>query len=171
MLVRITKQEARKLFAQGKAIYLCPCKMRPEGPFSVATLVNSGKDWLERADRMMGSDIERKESIRWDLAWDLMYKNWEYYNANNECGRYAHYYIDRYTTDVGYTIDPDGSGVWIHIDGKKNTYWYPRSRVMHHQQQEKEKTSWICPGNVKPSAWHAMMCAIYDNMMELGLID
>ncbi len=95
MFIRITKAEARKLFAQGdKVIYLCPCKMRPGFPFNMALGV-TGKEYLENAERNKeGSDLW-KGTLE-ETAWDLMYNNWYFYNClDNETGYYAHYYVER----------------------------------------------------------------------------
>lgn len=69
---RITKQEAQKRFAASLPIYLNPCKLAPNGPWSMACLV-------------FGKDYE---------SWDQMYNNWAFYNATYETGYYAHYYVE-----------------------------------------------------------------------------
>jgi len=93
MFKRITKQAARKLFNQGnKIIYLCPCKMYPSNPFNVACGI-SGKDYLEQANFYKQNPTLWKDSLE-KTAWDIMYFNWAFYNANYETGYYAHYYIE-----------------------------------------------------------------------------
>jgi hypothetical protein len=88
---RITIHEARKRFATGQAIYVCPCKLNPDGPFSPACLVY-GLEYLERAERyqehstMWAGSLER-------TGWRLMMDNWRYYNANFEAGYYPHFYV------------------------------------------------------------------------------
>lgn len=89
---RITKRQARKRFAAGEVIILCPNKMRPEGPFSMASIILP-KEWLEAAERYDGHPTLWKGTVP-KTAWDMMYKQWAYYNANNECGYYPHYYED-----------------------------------------------------------------------------
>jgi hypothetical protein len=106
---QITKREARKRFYTGtQPIYLCPCNMSPSSPWGVACLI-FGKEYLERA-----KEYVPKPEGHWDsktctqvlapspvwsgnvekTAWDLMYNNWAFYNANDkETGYYAHYYI------------------------------------------------------------------------------
>lgn len=92
---RISKAEARKLFNQGNhPIFLCPCKFRPEGPFSMAAMV-AGREYLEKA---RGYEKHYKDSPVWAgtveaTAWGLMYNNWKHYNASYETGYYAHYYV------------------------------------------------------------------------------
>lgn len=87
MLQRISKRQAKKLFADGHScIVVCPCKMRPEGPFSPACTI-SGKEYLGYA---AGSDY----SYNLESAWKLMYNNWAFYNTSWETGYYAHYYVE-----------------------------------------------------------------------------
>ena len=74
---RITIREAKQRFYNGQPIYLCPCKMRPGGPWNMAALVV----WSE-ADR---------NSL---MAWPRMLANWKFYNASYETGYYPHYYVE-----------------------------------------------------------------------------
>lgn len=93
MFTRITKAQARKLFAKGdKIIYLCPCKMLPDTPFNMAAGV-SGKEWLEKAAGYRTHPDLWKGTVE-ATAWDLMYNSWSFYNASHECGGYAHYYVE-----------------------------------------------------------------------------
>lgn len=89
---RISKAAARKLFNEGKGVYLCPHKMRPDTPFSEAILVFS-KEWLDRAE------MYRDNPKLWcgtleKTAWNLMYNNWSFYNSSYETGYYAAYYVE-----------------------------------------------------------------------------
>lgn len=71
MFRRITKQEARRAYSIGLPVVLCPCKMRPGFPFAAhSTIYRDGRDF------------------------DTRYNEWAYYNASNETGRYAHYYVE-----------------------------------------------------------------------------
>jgi len=97
--IRITKWEARRLFAKGnETIFLCPCKMHPGFPFNMALMV-SGKEWLEKAQwykpRDDGTTSDLWKGTIEKTAWDLLYNNWNYYNTSYETGYYAHYYIQR----------------------------------------------------------------------------
>jgi hypothetical protein len=96
MKVRISKQKARKLFAEGdKPIYLCPVKMHPAGPFSPACLI-FGEEYLQKAAWYKDSSDLWKGTLE-KTAWDLMYNNFAYYNLSScthEVGRYAAYYVD-----------------------------------------------------------------------------
>lgn len=92
MLKRITKREAFRLFVARKPFLMCPCKMRPEGPFSMAWTCHSG-EYLERAE------MYREHATLWKgdearTAWALAYNNWAFYNATYETGYYAHYYVE-----------------------------------------------------------------------------
>lgn len=90
-LRRITQRQAKKLFADGEMIVLCPCKCHPYPPFSMGVQINS-KEYLERAEDYRGNGKLWKGDIE-STAWSLMYNNWRYYNASYETGYYAHYYI------------------------------------------------------------------------------
>ena len=93
---RITKQAAYKLFAAGKPIILCPCKMRPVSYWYVAPTMEP-YHWLENAEYYNpetsygGANAVWKGSLE-KTAWDLAYNAWANYNTNNEMGYYAHYY-------------------------------------------------------------------------------
>lgn len=101
---RITKAAARKLFAAGETVYLCPCKFYPGGMWSVECPVTMTSDLIEDAKRFEDHYNRRHESAYsaqyadlWKgsiaaTAWDLMYNNWRYYNTSYEQGYYAHYY-------------------------------------------------------------------------------
>ena len=94
MFIRITKAQARKLFAEGdKVVYLCPCKMRPGFPFNMALGV-SGTEYLEQAEGYKKNPDLWKGTVE-ETAWCLMFNNWNFYNASHECGYYPHYYIER----------------------------------------------------------------------------
>lgn len=82
---RITKREAQKRFAANQLVLVCPRKMRPDGPFSMASIVFGG-EYRERALRLYNNADPK-------FAWDLMYNNWKHYNASHETGYYAHYYV------------------------------------------------------------------------------
>lgn len=96
MLKRITKREARKLFAGGTSIIiLCPHKMIPNGPFSMGCRI-SGKEYLDKAEEYRS----RPDLLMWkgnllDTAWDLMYNNWSFYNSSYETGYYPAYYVEK----------------------------------------------------------------------------
>lgn len=91
MFKRITKREAKALFAKGEVVYFCPCKFAPDGPWSMACGCHP-TEWLEQAKTYEGHPILWKGTVE-ATAWDLAYNNWAYYNATNETGLYAHYYL------------------------------------------------------------------------------
>jgi len=107
MFKRITKKHAKKLFSEGKPIYLCPSKMNPNAYlFSPACLVFFTDDLKQSALRYKSYAEDTSDSYYpkqyahlWlgsieETAWDLMYNNWSYYNTSYETGYYAHYYIE-----------------------------------------------------------------------------
>jgi hypothetical protein len=89
---KITKAAAKKRFAANQPVYLCPCKMRPGGPFNSACLI-FGKEYLEQAEGYRNNDILWKGNLE-ATAWNLMYNNWAFYNTSYETGYYAAYYIE-----------------------------------------------------------------------------
>lgn len=68
MYVKITKPTARRLYNEGSKILLTPCHLRPI-PCGVYVSNASGRDF------------------------DKLINEFEYYNCNNETGRYAAYYV------------------------------------------------------------------------------
>lgn len=106
MFKRITKRQAKQLFADGKLIYLCPAKLRPGFPFNNACPVTMTDDLKHSAlryrDYAINQDIDnysKQYAHLWkgdivSTAWDLMYNNWSYYNTSYETGYYAHYYVE-----------------------------------------------------------------------------
>jgi len=89
--LKITKQQARKRFAHGDLIHLCPCKMAPGGVLSLTCLIES-QDYLEKAKTYRSHPDLWKGTVE-ETAWSLMYNIWEYHNASWETGYYPHYYI------------------------------------------------------------------------------
>jgi len=96
-LKRISIHQAKKLFADGTSIIIvCPCKMVPDGPWSLGCRI-SGKEYLEDAERYSPDNGRMSDLWKGSLvetAWKLMYNNWAFYNATYETGYYAHYYIE-----------------------------------------------------------------------------
>ena len=69
-MIRVTKPIARRLFRQGKVIYLVPCKCRPE-------------DWKPVCIN--------QES---DEMFDRLVREFTWSNCNADVGYYPHYYIE-----------------------------------------------------------------------------
>ena len=69
---RINKRVARKLFNEGKTLWITACNMRPE----CGLLMNAGTYENELAD------------------FDTFVNSFTYYNCNNETGRYPAFYIE-----------------------------------------------------------------------------
>lgn len=70
---KINKQKARRLYGEGKTIFLLPCKVRFDNLWIVPFPINK-KD---------GSWFDRRVDY------------YEYYNCCNELGYYAAYYIEK----------------------------------------------------------------------------
>jgi hypothetical protein len=89
-LRRITKREAKRLFAEDRIIILCPCKFRPDGPFSLGCPI-APPYWLDRAAWLAKDDPRPLV----EKAWDMMYRHWEWANSlSHETGYYAHFYVE-----------------------------------------------------------------------------
>lgn len=69
---RINKRVARKLFNEGKTLWITACNMRPE----CGLLMNAGTYENELSD------------------FDTFVNSFTYYNCNNETGRYPAFYIE-----------------------------------------------------------------------------
>ena len=75
-LTRVTKKEARKLFKQGKLVWVCAHKVRPGAP-----------DYFEvRISRNFGR-IDEGE-------FDRQVDEYERYNCNSETGNFAAFYVN-----------------------------------------------------------------------------
>jgi len=83
MFKRISKRQAKKMFEENKSFSLCPCKMNPSYPFSMACKINP-TDWKEHCENIGVTD-----------PFESMYSNWAYYNTSWETRYYAHYYIEK----------------------------------------------------------------------------
>lgn len=94
MYKRITIHVAKRLFAAGHAIYLCPCNLSPDGPWSCAALIYS-KEYNIKAEMYKDNPKMWKGTVD-KTAWSLMYSNWEWSNSLcAETGYYAHYYVQK----------------------------------------------------------------------------
>lgn len=69
---RINKRVARKLFNEGKMVWITACNMRPEQ----GLLMNAGTYENELSN------------------FDTFVNSFTYYNCNNETGRYPAFYIE-----------------------------------------------------------------------------
>ena len=72
---RITKTTAKKLFNAGKTIALLPCKANPLSIWFSFYPLNK-------------NSVEHYT----DKSFDLFVNNFEYYNCNNQTGRYTAFY-------------------------------------------------------------------------------
>ena len=72
--LKIQKQTAMRYFNLGLPITICPCKLDPISRWGVATTIDKHK-----------GDFDR------------LITNFEYYNCNNETGKYTAYYVQNIT--------------------------------------------------------------------------
>lgn len=86
---RISKNEAKNLWIQGKEIGLLSCNLMP-GMMWQPCFVNM-LDYV-KSDFSYSDDTKLELVELAELTWNKMYNNWYYYNANHEMGYYAHYY-------------------------------------------------------------------------------
>ena len=89
---RITKHQAKKLFAEGKEIILCPAKLMAGGMWHPECTVTLDR-YVEDARRYESYPSQLWKGDIASTAWDLMYNSWAFYNTCYEAGYYAHYYI------------------------------------------------------------------------------
>jgi hypothetical protein len=80
---RINKTAAKKAYINNKNVVLCPCNLRPGGPWSPEVTVNyNNRDETEQ---------DTPANVYFDKV--LMY--FEYYNCiNTETGKYTAFYIE-----------------------------------------------------------------------------
>ena len=81
-MIRIRKNEARKLFDNYVPVYLIPCKLNP-GPW-----VGYGVKVEKDSDRQLFDDFDDVVNV------------FEYYNCNAETGLYVHYYKEETKTSL-----------------------------------------------------------------------
>lgn len=77
---KVTKPMARKLYNEGKVIYLVPCKCR----------VNENKN-LNSSIQVTSYGLKSQDGA---VSFETMLNRFEYYNCNNETGKYTHFYIE-----------------------------------------------------------------------------
>lgn len=69
-MIRISKHEARKMFAQGATFFMVPVNLHPRHSIAI--------------DARVASDFEHD--------WDKLYNAFTYYNCNWDTGYYPAYY-------------------------------------------------------------------------------
>lgn len=76
-IVQIAKQMARRLYEQGKTIYLQSCNMRFNNMWQSACPMN-------------------KESCQWgERTFDSLVNEYTYYNCDHERGKYPNYFVKK----------------------------------------------------------------------------
>jgi hypothetical protein len=79
-LIRIQKRTARRLFNAGLSITVCPNKYNVYNEFWCC------KDTINKSET--------------DLSFDQFINAFEYYNCNNELGRYTAFYTEKSVYDL-----------------------------------------------------------------------
>ncbi len=85
-IVRVSKSMARRLYNAGKAIYLLPCKVRFENMWIKP--VRAVPDELTTIGTSTGFDTV----VARNKEFETVVNCFEYYNCNNELGRYTAFY-------------------------------------------------------------------------------
>jgi hypothetical protein len=86
------KTVAKKMWRAGKTVGLLACNLRFGGMMGQPCPTKQA-DYVEHLECMDWQSIYPGCTIE-EAAWRSMYNNWQYYNANSECGYYAHYYLE-----------------------------------------------------------------------------
>lgn len=93
---RISKRDARKYYNRGRRVYCLACNLNPLAPF----VHMCDMQYPSRAD------------------FDTVVNAYEWWNCNNECGRYAAFYVPVFIIPTWYK---DGVGV---VDGTRyHMFW------------------------------------------------
>lgn len=77
---RIPKNKARAAYNNNLTVVFCPCNMRPDSP--------------------RGLDMDMNKANN-NIDFEKLLNEFEYYNCNNETGRYALFYIPITLGEVG----------------------------------------------------------------------
>lgn len=94
---RISKAAAKRRFARGEKFVLCPVKLIPGGSFSshctiYPPTIAAWKEQAAFAEANKGQHMF--ENRIYETAWSMLYTEWAFYNATNEVGLYAAYYVE-----------------------------------------------------------------------------
>lgn len=71
---RISKRTAKKMYNDGKSVYIVPCKV----------YANDNNYWIKPYEIKINKDID---------PFDRIVNSFEYYNCNHELGYYTAFYI------------------------------------------------------------------------------
>lgn len=75
--VRISKQTARRCFADGENVYILACKLNPEGPWTRPAL------------------MQRTTETGEERAFDDIVNAYSYYNCGYAAGDYPAFYVEQ----------------------------------------------------------------------------
>ena len=82
MFIRINKKEARKAYKNNLKVFATPCNMAPFNPWNPAFLL-----YRKYREQFILDDIGAENDF------NNMVNSLEYYNCNNETGKYTAFYI------------------------------------------------------------------------------
>ena len=81
---RISKSAARAAYIAGKTVILCPCNLRPFGPWHPETNINRARHTEYITDEISVKNL-----------FNNLVNSFEYYNCSNtETGKYTAFYIE-----------------------------------------------------------------------------
>lgn len=79
---RVSKPQAKKLYNDGRVVYLCPCYLRPGGMWKPEVAVAK-----ERVDESVSYFVSNTNEF------DKLVDEFMYYNCRGGSGKYPAYYI------------------------------------------------------------------------------
>ena len=84
---RVNKTKAKKLYNEGKKIYIIPCKVYPD----------FNGMWIKPFELQYTEEMKQKDAEYPDLAFqntfDSRVNSFEFYNCNSELGNYTAFYV------------------------------------------------------------------------------
>ena len=94
---RISKARARKLYAAGEAVYICPVKLNPENMYQPAAMIryyptDSNICMKSGAVSVRNYAAKNGDSGEGEREFDLTVNAFEFYNCDYERGYYAAFY-------------------------------------------------------------------------------
>lgn len=91
-----SKKEAKEAFFAGEEVFLVACNMnvRARSVCLIGVQIEGYLRSVKASLAAKGNQSMHAGKDENEAAWDIMYNNWAYYNADNERGTYAHYYVE-----------------------------------------------------------------------------